>query len=271
MIKLTRTCPPWWRRLRRLVELPPTVGRATLEFRGSAFGSVAYPLVEQMLSHKLPVQGGLHGTPLQLLGDIDQSLLEIANWLRLRGHAAPWRNELICVASIDGRRIGCVERAVVRNLGIATQAVQLHGRVEGTERYWLQQRSFSKQTDPGRWDTLVGGLVSDGETAAETLEREILEEAGLRLESMKDLQPCGSIRLSRPVEDSGNYGYLVETLFVHRCVVPAADTPHNQDGEVEQFDQFTDDQINTSVERGDITLEAAIAIALSQTSVSPAS
>jgi 8-oxo-dGTP pyrophosphatase MutT (NUDIX family) len=241
----------------------PTVSRKPLIFRGAALGSIADPLVEQMIAHGLPLLlQGVQGMPLELVGEPNSSLAEIATWLRAHGHAAPWRNELIEVATLDGRRIGCVERAVVRNLGIATRAVQLHGAVEGTDQHWLQQRAFDKQTDPGRWDTLVGGLVSDGETTAKTLERETREEAGLCVHQMKGLESCGSFTLRRPVQDGGTHGYMVETLHVLRCVVPATAAPVNQDGEVARFDRFTESQIDAFIERGDVTLEAAIAVAL---------
>jgi 3-hydroxyacyl-CoA dehydrogenase len=44
---------------------------------------------------------------------------------------------------------------------------------------------------------------------------------------------------------------MVETLHVHRCVFPATAMPGNQDGEVARFNRFTEDQIDSSIARGD--------------------
>ena len=253
---------PWWAGVRMRAEEMPTVPRAALVFNDDAVGSIAHPLAVQLCGHRLPVRFDPAGDSVRLLGDPTRSLAEIAAWLREHEHAAPWRDELIAVTTKSGRRIGCVERAVVRNLGISTQAVQLHGQAAKTNLYWLQQRAFDKATDPGRWDTLIGGLVADGETPLQTLGREALEEAGLRINDLASLKSCGSFTQRRPVHDAGTHGYMVETLHALRCVVPAACEPSNMDGEVARFDRFDRYQIVEAIDRSDVTLEAAIAIAL---------
>ena len=48
-----------------------------------------------------------------------------------------------------------------------------------TGKLYLQKRSINKDTQPGRWDTAVGGHVSLGETIPQALIRETREELGL--------------------------------------------------------------------------------------------
>ena len=46
-------------------------------------------------------------------------------------------------------------------------------------RLFLQQRSMSKDIQPGKWDTAVGGHVDYGESIEEALYREVREELGI--------------------------------------------------------------------------------------------
>lgn len=51
----------------------------------------------------------------------------------------------------------------------------------------MQQRSFTKDTNPGKWDISVAGHVSAGQTPLEASVREINEEVGISIED-KDLK-----------------------------------------------------------------------------------
>jgi isopentenyldiphosphate isomerase len=45
---------------------------------------------------------------------------------------------------------------------------------------FLQKRVMNKDTQPGKWDTSVGGHVSYGETVEQALQREVFEEIGIQ-------------------------------------------------------------------------------------------
>lgn len=56
--------------------------------------------------------------------------------------------------------------------------VHLHVR-DGAGRLYLQKRSMSKDIQPGKWDTAVGGHIDYGEDVMTALRREAREELGL--------------------------------------------------------------------------------------------
>lgn len=56
--------------------------------------------------------------------------------------------------------------------------VHLHIFNEAGDLY-LQKRSMTKDIQPGKWDTAVGGHIDYGETVEEALRREVREELGI--------------------------------------------------------------------------------------------
>jgi 8-oxo-dGTP pyrophosphatase MutT (NUDIX family) len=187
--------------------------------------------------------------------DLSQSLASIANLLRERRLTHVWRDELLAVRNESGTVLGMVERAAVRPLGMPTHAVHLVG-VDPQGRHWMQKRALSKPTDPGLWDTLVGGMVPASDTVPQALERETWEEAGLRLEQLHDVQYGRQVVTRRP---SGEvpHGYVVEVLDWYRCVVPQGVVPANQDGEVAEFRAMEAEEVSRRLQAGEFTVDAA--------------
>ena len=56
--------------------------------------------------------------------------------------------------------------------------IHLHIFNDAGELY-LQKRSMTKDIQPGKWDTAVGGHIDYGETVEEALRREVREEVGI--------------------------------------------------------------------------------------------
>lgn len=243
--------PDWLAELRRRAAQPPLHVREPLRFGTAEVDSIEPAMGERMVADGLPLRrepGVWHVTARD-----DEALAELAAWLHAQGLAGRWRDERLPVIDAQGREHGAIERAAVRPLGITTHAVHLVGR-HPDGRFWVQQRAHDKATDPGQWDTLVGGLMAAGESVPLTLERETWEEAGLRLDSLEALHPIGQLQIRRPVAE----GYLVERAVLFQAVVPRRLMPENRDGEVAAFACIDAATLEADLAAGRHTLEAAL-------------
>ena len=72
-------------------------------------------------------------------------------------------------------------------------------------RLLLQKRSMRKDTQPGKWDTSVGGHVGFGQSYEEAARREAEEELGLRPEMLSFLYPS---RIRNAVESENIHTFL---------------------------------------------------------------
>ena len=190
-------------------------------------------------------------------GELNHMLALVAQRLKAAGHAPGWRGELLDVWSEQGDSIAGVERGVVRPLGLVTKAVHLNGfSLDGG--VWVARRSLNKATDPGMWDTLVGGLVSYQEDPEVALVRETDEEAGLEADQIAHRTPLRTItRMRRQV----NEGFQFEDVLTCECVLSEGVIPQNRDGEVMQITCLAVDELLEMLEQAAFTIEASIVLA----------
>lgn len=203
--------------------------------------------------------------------DSSSALSAISNALRDAGKLTHWRDERLPVVADDGTQVGSIERACVRLLGIRTFAVHLcaHCHVSdtidaGVPSVWLQRRAANKPVDPGRLDTLAGGLVGTDaggriEPLTLALSREIHEEAGLRPNQYGEPTLIQTVRFSQDIDQ----GFMEEDCVVFHAQVNAGVTPVNLDGEVSEFYQVSQDDLLKKIAAGELTDTAAVSSLLS--------
>lgn len=247
----------WLAQQRAQADTPPLSPRDALwlDTPPAQIGSIEPALAQRLRAAGLPLRRSTEGW--WVTGAADAALAQIARWMSVNGLGGRWRDELLAVTDAHGQGVSHIERAAVRPLGITSFAVHLVAQAEqgGT---WVQQRALDKATDPGLWDTAMGGLVAGGETVLQALERETWEEAGLRIAELCDLNQLGRITIRRPVDA---HGYMVEHIDVFEATVPAGVLPVNQDGEVARFECWPAAVLRERLVACAFTLEAGLILA----------
>jgi len=204
----------------------------------------------QLDADALRIGPGLRAGP-----ELNAVLAQVAQVLREARCLRGWRDELLDVTAGE-HHLGVIERAAMRPLGLVTRAVHLNAWTPDG-RLWIARRSLSKSTDPGMWDTLVGGLVGSGEPLDTALVRECGEEAGLDPHQLTRRGPLRTVlRMHRRLPE----GYQVEDLLTSSCVLDAGTEPANRDGEVMEIAAVSEARAVQLIESSEITLEAALVI-----------
>lgn len=202
---------------------------------GRALGSVSRAHLEALRAW--PAHLAIDDAGVTLIAeDRDGALAEMHAGLRAQGLIRAWRDESFPLYDpVTLEPLALMERAAARFWGTLTLGAHLNGYVGGTEGrpelLWIAQRSFSKPTDPGLFDNLVGGGVPAGQPPFEALVREAMEEAGLAPDLLRAAQPARVLRLHRDIPE----GRQLEDLHAWDLALPPGWAPHNHDGEVAGF------------------------------------
>lgn len=202
---------------------------------GRQVGSVARAHLAALRAWPAHLAVGDAGVTL-VAQDRDGALADMHAALRAQGLIRAWRDERFPLFDPDTREpLALMERAAARFWGTLTLGAHLNGYVAGADgrpaHLWIAQRSFTKPTDPGRLDNLVGGGVAAGQSPFDALVREAMEEAGLAPEALQAAQPGRVLRLHRDIAE----GRQLEDLHAWDLALPPGWAPHNHDGEVAGF------------------------------------
>ena len=257
----------WLEKLRDDAQRSPAQPRMPLLWNGQVIGTVAQGFLEsvnvdflrgQRITFTHKKTPGLGEAWSFVAPDASFALNALAHLMREKGRSGPWRDEQIAVCTPQGQRVATVERGAVRVLGVSTHAVHLIG-LAPDGRMWVQQRS---KTNPNKWDTLMGGMVSAADTLEQALARETQEEAGLDVSQLQNLTHGGEVHFACPSDEvKGGVAYMRERIDWFSAMVPQGMVPQNQDGEVQQFQCIDAPTLTDWLEQGLFTPEATLVLA----------
>ena len=260
----------WRKRLADLLEHTQQTSHAgSLPFviSGHACG-VIYPPAAQILRQAFPDKVAYDTFalgPTQTREHLNAELMAVAHCLYEQGCLPKWRDELLDVWLVSASdsasdsawtSIGAIERGAVRALGLGTRAVDLNAWSPSGD-LWVARRAIDKATDPGMWDTLVGGLVGYEEGDDLALVRESDEEAGLDEPTIVHRTPIRCVtRMQRRLPE----GYQCEQVLTSECVLAAEVVPANRDGEVMTIACLPVSEVSEMLLDDAFTVEASIVI-----------
>jgi 8-oxo-dGTP pyrophosphatase MutT (NUDIX family) len=245
-------------RILATARMAPPPDAVTLVVARQACGSLAPALADRLARDLEGLR--LHGGMLELRDDSpdiaarSERLQALAARLLELGLVSAWRNENLDIrAEPDAPALAWIDRSAVRVLGITTYSVHLNGYT-ADGRLVVAQRAAHKRVDPGLWDNLAGGMIASGESAHLALAREAWEEAGIEVAGMP-VSAGARISVRRPIPE----GTLAEAVHVFDVDLPAGTAVVNQDGEVARFETRPVAAVVAAIERGEFTVEAALA------------
>lgn len=151
-------------------------------------------------------------------------------------------DELFPLVDPDGRVIGSATRRQCHSGSMLLHPV-VHLHVFSPDgALLLQKRADTKDIQPGRWDTSVGGHVDLGESVLQALRREAREELGLTAFEPRPLTPY--------VFQSSVERELVNPFV---AVVPADYPFEFQREEISEIAFWTPTEIDAAIGRGILT------------------
>jgi 8-oxo-dGTP pyrophosphatase MutT (NUDIX family) len=245
---------------------PARIPFVLMDERGPVLGSVAVHHLEALrawpdaFSLIAAADGAPRALALRLPAGVrDARLAQIHARLHADGLIVAWRDEPYPLRDRGGGEHGTIERAASRFWGTLTLGAHCNGYVADASgrptHLWIARRSWSKPTDPGRLDNLIGGGVPLGQSPREAVVREGWEEAGLTPPQMAGLVTGGLVDLECDIPEGRQH----ERLHVFDLALPDGLVPRAVDGEVAEHRLMPVAEALARAAAGELTTDAALA------------
>ncbi|MCK5731019.1 MAG: NUDIX domain-containing protein [Draconibacterium sp.] len=148
--------------------------------------------------------------------------------------------EWVPLVDEKGKVIGQAPRSQVHNGSkLLHPVVHLHV-INRNKAILLQKRPITKDIQPGRWDTAVGGHISAGETLEQALKKEASEEIGLK-------------NFSAKLHKAYKWESDIESEFIYMFITFDYKNYHVHSDEVEEARFWTRKQIENNLGEGIFT------------------
>lgn len=177
-----------------------------------------------------------------------------------------WRHEMYPIYAPGGHFLMEMERSASPLFGITTYGVHMTGYVEDEQgiRLWVARRSKTKQTFPTMLDNTAAGGMSTGEHPYSCAIREAAEEASVPAAVFEErARPVGVLTYFyvRDARAGGETGLLQpEIEYIYDIRLDASHTIKPCDSEVEDFRQWTVDEVRESLKKGEWKPNCAVVI-----------
>lgn len=195
---------------------------------------------------------------------------EIADNWRLSDEllAQGWRNELYTIYNPRSKPYMLLERAFSCLLGVVTYGVHITGYVpaekssDGCLKLWVPRRSATKATYPGKLDNTIAGGLAHPFGIWENVVKECYEEGGLdELFVRSHVKPVGVLSyLCQPYGATGHAQPEVEYLYDLEFESETDHVPHPVDGEAEDFQLMTVEEVRTRMGAGEFKPNCGLVI-----------
>jgi 8-oxo-dGTP pyrophosphatase MutT (NUDIX family) len=149
-------------------------------------------------------------------------------------YGKPLRDEMYpVVLAFNDTPLAEIDRYAIPFFGLCGFGVHANGYVKKQDGLyvWVGKRAKDRQIEPGKLDNILGGGLPIGLSVEENLYKEAKEEAGIEQELARNAVFVKTINYRFELEE----GIRNDSIFVYDLELDENFTPHNTDGEVEEF------------------------------------